>query len=198
MSNLVYPSLPGLAFPVVRVPTWKSNVMESASGREFRAGLMTYPRYKYQLKYEFLRDTASLTEMRTLLGFFNQVRGDFDTWLFTDPDDNSVTAQQFGTGNGATKTFQLVRTNGGFAEPVYDLNGNPSVYVAGVLKTLGTDYTISSGLVTFTAAPANGAVLTWTGSFYWRCRFTTPTSEFSKFMNTLWEAGKVEFITCKP
>jgi len=35
-----------------------------------------------------------------------------------------------------------------------------------------TNYTIgTSGVVTFTAAPANGAVLTWTGTFSWLCQF---------------------------
>ena len=45
---------------------------------------------------------------------------------------------------------------------------------AGVTQTVTTDYTISSsGLVTFTSAPANGAALTWTGEFDLPMRFDT-------------------------
>jgi hypothetical protein len=64
---------------------------------------------------------------------------------------------------------------------------------------LGTDYTISaSGVITFTAAPAAAAVLTWTGSYYWRVRFKQDATEFSQFMQKLWEARTVELITVKP
>jgi hypothetical protein len=39
-----------------------------------------------------------------------------------------------------------------------------------------------------------GSALTWTGSYYYRCRFLQDTLEFNEFMNSLWEAKKVEFI----
>lgn len=62
-------------------------------------------------------------------------------------------------------------------DPVYALSGSPSIYVAGVLKTVGTDYTLSTtGLVTFTVAPASGAALTWSGSF------TGPRKAFRGFV----------------
>jgi uncharacterized protein (TIGR02217 family) len=198
MSNAVYPSLPGLTFPIERTPEWATDVQTSASGRDFTRTLYTAPRYRYKLSYEFLRDSVAAQEFRTLLGAFNARMGQWDTWLFSDPDDSSVTAQVFGTGNGSNKVFQLERVLGGFAEAVYDLNGAPSIYVGGVLKTAGTDYTISStGLVTFTSAPAAAASLTWTGSYYWRCRFLSDTLDFRKMMAGFWELASVEFITCK-
>ena len=105
---------------------------------------------------------------------------------------------RFGTGDGATKTFQLSRAYGSgftFAEPVANLNGNPSIYVGGVLQTLGTNYTMdTAGNVTFTTAPGNGAALTWTGSYYYRCRLLQDTSDFSNFMQDLWDLKKLEFI----
>lgn len=199
MSNAVYPTLPGLSFGVVRSPIWNTITKLSTSGREYRAARYTTPLYKYTLSYEFLRSASTYAELQTLVGFFNARRGSFDSFLFTDPDDNSVTAQLIGTGNGALTQFQLLRQFGGFSEPVYDLNGSPSVYVSGTLKTLGTDYTLSaSGLITFSAALATGAAVTWTGSFYRRCRFLQDSLEFSKFMNLLWEAKKVEFQSVKP
>jgi hypothetical protein len=86
-------------------------------------------------------------------------------------------------------------------EPVYDLNTLPQVpqlFVNGTLKTLGTDYTISSSaLVTFTVAPAANAALTWTGSYYWRCRFDQDLSEFNNFLTQLWELKQLSFVTVK-
>ncbi len=65
-------------------------------------------------------------------------------------------------------------------------------------KATPGDYVISStGQVVFTVAPASGAVLTWTGSYYWRCRFTHDIADFERFAANLWKFNRVEFITVK-
>lgn len=197
MSNDVYPSLPGMRWGVVRAPRFKTQIDETASGIEYRQRLMLYPRRRYVMQYEFLRDRNATDELRTLVGFFCDHGGSFDSWLFNDPDDNTATNQVFGVGDGVTNKFQLVRSFGGYVEPVYDLNGAPTIYVDGVLKSTG--YSVSSsGAVTFTAAPASNSLISWTGSYYWRCRFTHDEQEFEKFLAQLWQTGKVEFITDKP
>lgn len=196
MSNSVYPTLPGLKFPVKRVPIWKTSVRETSAGREFHLKKMLYPRYKYTLGYEFLRDSAALLEFRTLFGFFNSMGGSFDTFLFNDPDDNSIAGQQIGIGDGTTRTFQLVRTYGGFVDPVYDVNGAITVFVNGFSTTAYVNN--GTGGLTFTTAPGAGLPITWTGSFYWRVRFMNDQVDFEKFMYQLWSAGTVEFITWKP
>lgn len=200
MSNAVFPSLPGLKWSAKRSPEFSTTIKTSVSGREYRAANMAYPRYRYRLAYEFLRDfRTGVDELRTLVGFFTARQGAFDSFLFTDPNDSSVTTETFGTGNGTTTAFQLVRSFGGFSEPVYNLNGSPSIYKAGVLQTLTTHYTISSsGVVTFVSAPANGNALTWTGSFYRRCRFLQDAADFEEFLNDLWELKQLEFITDEP
>ena len=52
------------------------------------------------------------------MGFFLQLQGQFGTFLYTDPDDNAVTGQAFATGDGATTSFTMMRSLGGFLEPV--------------------------------------------------------------------------------
>ena len=199
MSASVYPTLPGLAWGVHRSPVWKTGKSETASGREFAVSYMTYPRYLYRLQYDFLRDTPSFNELQTLVGFFNLMRGSQDSFLFLDPDDNTAAAQQFGIGDGATTQFQLTRARGGFSEPVFDTLSVPLIYVAAALRTVGTHYTINAtGVVTFVAAPTAGQALTWSGTYYWRCAFTTDSTEFNLFMRQLWEAKTVEFKTRKP
>lgn len=186
-------------FPLVRTPEFSTTTIGSVSGREFRCANYAFPRVTYKLKYELLRDTAAATDFRTLAGFFNSRQGSFDTFLFNDADDNTATAQVFGIGDGTSKTFQLVRTLGGFVEPIYDMNSAPTIYVNGVAKALTTDYTINAtGGVTFVAAPGAGLSITWTGTYYWRCRFVADSLDFEKFMNTFWQLGKVEFKVVKP
>lgn len=195
MSNLVFPTLPGLTFGVTKTPTWSTRVQTAVSGKELRAAFWSLPIWQYTLVYEFLH-ADSRAELQTLLGFFNARQGKFDSFLFNDPDDNTVTGQSFGTGDGATTAFQLVRTLGGVTEPVKDLNGAAQIYKAGVLQ--GSGYTVSStGLVTFTTAPTAGAALTWSGSYYWRVRFDMDALEVSKFMALLWDAKTVKFVGVK-
>lgn len=193
MSDAVYPVLPGATPEVTRTPIWNTTTKTSTSGREFRSANWSAPIYAYKLGYEVLRQNFGLTEMATLAGFFNARKGSFETFLFTDPGDNSVTGQLVGIGTGSEVEFQLARAFGGYVEPVLDLNGSPSIYVDGVLKTLSTDYSISAtGLVTFVVAPAIGLPVTWTGSYYRRVRFAQDSAEFQKFLHQLWSLKTVE------
>lgn len=199
MSNSVFPSLPGLAWGTTMAPSWSTAIKKAASGRELRAAFMAYPLWQFSLNYEFLQDGKRGTDLDKLVGFFLMMRGQYDSFLFTSPADNAVTAENFGIGNGSTVAFQFTRAFGAggytFVEPVQNLNGTPSIYINGTLKTAGTDYTISStGVVTFTAAPGAGLPLTWTGSFYYRCRFTMDTADLSQFMADLWEMKKLSFV----
>ena len=195
MSNAVFPSLPGLGWSVIKTPRWKTNTQETTSGKEIRVALMSYPIWEFTLTFDFLRSYGSYTEAQTLMGFFLQRQGMFDSWLFDDPSDDTVVAQAFGVGNGSTTAFQLARTLGGFTEPLQNVNGTPTIYVNGVTAS---GYTVgSTGIVTFTTAPASGAVLTWSGNFYFRCRFMQDTSDFEQFAKNFWLLKKLQFQSCK-
>lgn len=196
MSNAVLPSMPGLGWSVIKTPNWKTIVQETASGKEVRQSLMTYPLWDFTLTFSVLRGANGYTEMTELAGFFNERQGMYDTWLFDDPSDDSVTSQSFGTGDGSTVAFQLIRTMNGFNEPIQNVNGSPSIYINGVLQSSG--YTIgSTGIVTFTAAPAAAAALTWTGAFYFRCRFLQDLAEFDQFAKDVWSLKTLKFRSVK-
>ncbi len=197
MSNAVYPTLPGLAYGVQRsVLAPPVMVRTTPSRREFRARDATVPLYQYSLSYELLRSQAAWAELQALVGFFNAHGGSFESFLFTDPDDSAVTTQLFGTGNSSAVSFQLVRSFGGFAEAVTELNGSPSIFRAGVLQSSGVTVS-ATGLVTFSVAPTAGQALTWTGAFYRRCRFKQDQLDTTKFLRDLWEAKKVELMSVK-
>lgn len=155
MSNLIFPTLPGVSIEVGKTPIWKSTVHESVSGCQVSASSMTYPRWRYRLSYEVLRSGAQ-AELQQLVGFFNRHRGRADTWLFFDDEDCVATDQQFGVGDGVTTDFYLVRGFGGFIEPVTDIKTISSVTAGGVPmygsaaeypgETLSCDFTRISSL----------------------------------------------------
>lgn len=194
MSNSVYPTLPGLSLPWRRSPRWSTTRRYSASGRRFATTHWTYPIYTYRLSYEFLRRDLSNQDLDALQAFFNQMRGAWDTFLFTDPEDNAVSALQFGTGDGSTRQFAATRSIGGFVEPVGSIVAT-SVTVNG---TPTTSYVVDDGRIfNFNSAPANAAVLRWTGSYYMRCAFVDDELGLDKFMAQFWSSDGVEFETVK-
>lgn len=134
MSNLVFPTLPGASIDVKRSPSWESNVQRSVSGRSIGITAFTYPLWKYRVSFEFLR-ADSVGELEEIVGFFNKHRGRTDTWLFLDEDDYLVANQQIGLGDGVTTSFQLVRSYGGFVEPITEPKQFDSVKVGGVEKS---------------------------------------------------------------
>lgn len=209
MSNAVFPTLIGQSWPFVMAPEFSTKVQRAVSGREYRAAYMQYPLYTFTLYYEVLRDAASFEELQELLGFFLARQGSFDNFLFTHPSDNAVVAQNFGTGTvGGQTVFPLIRTYGAGGFTANDLvqNVNAITYIkdAGVTIAQGAGagkYTIDSlGNVTFGTAPASGDALTWAGSYYYRCRFTKDTQDFSQLMSGLWDIsgtgsqGYLQFI----
>jgi uncharacterized protein (TIGR02217 family) len=206
MAPPILPSFRFFSYPAKRTPMWSTMHQMSVSGMDNPIPLWTFNKWSYELIIELLNSgstafqNALAIEWQALNAFYNQVNGSFGVFQFNDPDDNSVTNQLFGVGDGTTTAFPLTRTMtgaGGFTwnEPVFAPVGTPVVKVNGtptVLFTLGTQ-----GLITFNSAPAAAASLTWTGTFNWLCRFDEDTLEFSKFMNNLWECKSLKFTTIK-
>ena len=80
------------------------------------------------------------------------------------------------------------------------LSSVPSAYIPTTSAAASmTDFAVNgTGLVTFAAAPIAGAALTWSGSFYWRCRFVLDQLDFAKFAYRLWNLRTCKFVTVKP
>lgn len=206
MSTQVLPSLPGLGWDVIRTPMWRNTIQDAYSGAETAVAYWSYPKWKWQLNYNVLRQGAigagAFTEMTQLLGFFNKMMGRFDSWLYQDADDNTATGQGIGTGNGSATDFLLVRDYGGFVEPIFAPNVVSAVYANGVLVNPAT-YTVNAwdspkpGYITFNTPPANAAVITADFTFYFPCRFLSDEMDFTKFMKALFSNKGVEFTSIK-
>ncbi len=297
----LYPSLVGLAWPVTVAPVWNAQVQKTVTGRVVAATYQTYPLYKFTLQYNVL----TATDFNTLLAFFNQQQGNVTPfWFDAGPGQDTVSAQAIGSGDGVTTTFTLLRSYGGFAEPVGAANGTPTVYAGGTsvpsgainapgtpslsqvsggtiaattyyVKTAyaqvtgqlsaasveaslavsadyllkvaspaaesgatqyavyagtasgaevyqatvnigtawtmpaggiattgasppsanGTGWSVSGNLLTFNSAPSAGVVLTWTGSYYFQCRFAKGTADIEQFMAQLYKTKTVSLET---
>lgn len=221
MSNIVFPVLPGVSIERSRNPIWDSIVQKTAAGRVLGLTSQTYPRWKYKLTFEFLRSGAH-QELEAIVGLFNRMRGRADTFLFFDEDDNATISQQIGVGDGATKSFQLLRGVGGFVEPIAEVQTIASLTVGGAVMNAslaecpdespslsldflsGTymvwenDYAYAGGgRVVFNTAPAVGLPIVWSGTYYHRCRFDNDEISFDRFLWKLWKTKSVDFTTEK-
>lgn len=202
MGTNVFPALPGLGWSIAKQPEFSTLVRAATSGQETRVSLWAGPKWHFKLTYDLLRYASTFQELQSLAGFFLARGGQYDSFLFQDPDDHQVTSQAIGQGDGVTTEFQLLREFGGFAEAVRapNLSATINIYVDGVLQS-GSSYSVAGwgntapGMVTFNSAPASGKAVTADFQFYFPVRFNTDIAEFSQFMHQLWELKQIELIT---
>lgn len=179
MSNLVFP-MPVCGYIKSREVFTDVLVDTAASGKEYRQAWQTVPRYRYKIAIDVLNSLATgRQDFQKTVGFFSRHYGQLDSFLLTDPEDSSQTLEAFGVGDGTTTAFQLQRSLvldadlaaaasrsywpkfGDGYEPIYDLNGNPSIFVAGVAQTLNADFTVSTlGLIQFLVQTPGAPTLT--------------------------------------
>lgn len=186
MGNAVFPEFPGLKWGRKKTAVWSTGTQKSASGREFRTAYYTYPQWRFSLSFEVLRTKASVNELEKLAGFFNARKGSFESFLYEDPADNAVTDQPVGNTVQGVARYQLVRSMGGFIEPVSAVKERPAVKVGGTALAYGRDYTVTDkGVLVFNTPQPPGRPITWTGGFYFRVRFTSDTVDFENVLGSL-------------
>lgn len=191
----VFPIMPGLAPAISKSPRFSTKTKEATSGRERRTAFWPYPKWRFKISNEVLRDRASNPELAALIEFFMTVGGPYSGFFYLDQDDYVVPhGTQFGVGDGTSTVFQLSRFVRSWREPVLAPFA-AKLYVNGAILTPGVHYTIGSGgVVTFYAAPAAAALLTWSGGFYFVCRFSDDEMALERMMAGLW-GGDLEFET---
>lgn len=210
-APVTYPGitvLPGLDIKVI----WRPKALNfapqiHASGREVIVAASQYPMHEFELVYNMLRNrTPTEIEFKTFMGFFLQLGGVLNGFLFLNPYDNQVTGSVIAGGDGATTKFTLTRTYGagGFtgAEPIGYLNTSATfnVYVNGVLKTFGTDYTLDQTFpgkqtITFASAPGVTLPISIDASYWYFCRFSDDVLEFEQLLFNIFEVKKVLLLS---
>jgi uncharacterized protein (TIGR02217 family) len=198
----VYPTLPGLSYSVIKRPKFFTGKGTSQSGREVRYAYAATPLWEWDLTYpDFLPDFAAAgaatpSDFKTLVGFYLAQAGALRGFLFSDPDDNTVTAQPIGTTDGVTTNWTLQRTFGGSdgsaSEPVgyIDVSKPFHVYLNGVLQDPSTYDVLTTHPVAqvlkFHVAPAADYAITVDMTYWFYVRFKEDTYDFEKFMDRLW------------
>ena len=205
----------GLTWDIKKTPIFNTKIQTSVNFTELRASFTGSPVYEMSMTFSVLRgldrnDIAFTqqypdSEVATLMGFFASRLGRWDSWLLNEPNDNTISvagAQIFGVGDSSNGvvTFQLSRTLGSwFTERVAaPADKSVRIWLDGVEKFNPTHWTggtlATKGVVTFITPPPNGLFLTWSGSYFFRCRFTEDQMEFNQFMYQLWETQEIKFL----
>jgi uncharacterized protein (TIGR02217 family) len=198
------PSLAGLSWSRHKKPGFSTRVASHVSGREVRVALMSYPLYEFEAVYNGLASSATpsftglgAASLQSLMGFFLQLQGQFGTFLYTDPDDTTVTGQAFATGDGTTTAFTIERSLGGFLEPVGWVTTLSKVYLNGVPQASGYMLT-APNILTFTSAPGSGVIVSADFAYAFNCRFLDDQMDFEEFMSNLWKLDSMKFRSVKP
>ena len=203
MALASFPTLPGIGNAVKRTQLWSTTVQEAASGKETALSWWSYPRWKWDIPVEALRQYGLFTELAALAGFYGQHWGRGDVWLYREPSDCAVTGQLVGIGDDATASFQLVRAfggEGGFVEPVWVATVS-AAYVDGVavggwsVSAWGGD--APPGVLTLGGPPAGGARVTADFSYGFVCRFQDDQFDFERQWEGCYAAPSLKFYSVK-
>jgi hypothetical protein len=198
MSELLFPTLRGLTYPIGKTPHWNTITQESISGVKKFLQCYTYPYYTFALSFTYLSDkNLQQDDIHTLMGFYNQLGGAGQDFLYADPlfEDNRCVKQTFAVGDGTTTKYRLVHRYGDFVEPIFGIKEKPYIFVNGVQTTAFAWN--SEGLITFNAAPASGTVLSWTGRWFYRCHFQNDEAEFQQIFYGGWDLEEIVLESIK-
>jgi hypothetical protein len=142
----------GLAYSVHKKPLFKTNISSASSGFEARYAMMAFPIWEYELTYEFMTDEAQTDALQTMMGFFLQMMGSGNNFLFKDPDDYESSMSLMAPYNDSTVTYLATRALGGFIEPVGQIDTDNSVSI--YQQATENDTVPTAGPYTITVAQA--------------------------------------------
>lgn len=196
------PTLAGLTWSRRKKPGYSTRVAKHTSGREVRLPLMANPLYEFEAVYGGLPSSGMYpgpmgsNDLQTLMGFFLQMQGQANTFLYTDPRDNTVTSQEIAEGDGSSTQFLMARTLGGVSDIVGWVTTLTAVYLNGT--PLGSGFALATpNLLVFTSPPGAGVQITADFSYAFVCRFLDDQLDFEEFMSNLWKLDSMKFRSVK-
>ena len=164
-------------------PERRTQIVELASGAEERNASWANSRRRYDVAYGIRR----ADDLAAVVAFFEARNGRLHGFRFKDWADfksclpsqmPGPTNQPIGTGNGAATLFQLTKryTSGAqswmraIPKPVA---GTVTIALNGTAQASGWSVSTTTGLITFTTAPASGVAITAGFEFDVPVRFDT-------------------------
>lgn len=190
-------------------PTFLTTVIALANSYEQRNQEWVYARQSWDISYGIQEPS----EFQQVVNMFYACRGraygfrfqDWSDYTVGDPFDYTISgAQSIGTGNALNTQFQIYKRYYSPQETTYydrpitrPQQTSPTsmaVYLNGVKKTEGTDFTVNydTGLITFGSAPGSGVVVSVS------CFFDVPVRfDSDDFIQNLEWTGAIELPTIK-
>lgn len=155
-------------------PEYATDVVASASGFEQRNVNWSEARARYNVAH----GVKTKAQLDALIAFFRARKGRAHGFRFKDWTDYQVSGEALGTGDGTRTQFQLVKhyASGSVTETrtiTKPVSGTVLIYKNAVLQSSGVSVDATTGVVTFTTAPAAGVVVTATFEFDVPVRFDT-------------------------
>ena len=201
-----------IALKSVGGPERRTEIVALGSGGEERNARWAHSRRRYDAGYGI----KTFEALAVVVAFFEERRGRLHGFRWRDRLDHSSTApdtalvpsdQIIGSGDGATASFQLVKSYGGVYAPYQrpitkPVPGSVRVAVAGNEVIEGTAFTCdaSTGLVTFLPGhtPASGAAVTAGFLFDVPVRFDTDYLEVDLSAFAAGVIPKIPLVEIKP
>ena len=170
---------PEISYGATAGPEFSTTVITVRSGAEQRNRNWAAAR----LRFDASTGIKTRAQAEAIIAFFRARGGRAQGFRFKDWSDYRAVGQVLGTGDGAADTFQLVKryVSGAdedvriIAKPVA---GTTTISVNGTPQASGWSVNTATGLVTFTPAPANSAVISADFEFDVPVRFDTDRLEF--------------------
>lgn len=129
-------------------------------------------------KWDVSTGVKNKTDMDAVIAFFHARFGKAYGFRFKDWSDYQAVGQIIGTGDGNQTVFQLVKnytsgTGSYIREIKKPVSGTVKIYLNGILQSSGFTIDYITGIITFTAAPANGVIVSADFDFDVPVRFDT-------------------------
>jgi len=177
-------------------PRFKTTIFTADSGYEQR----NIDWANQKAEYDVSHGIKNQEQMDALTAFFYARRARAYGFRYLDYNDFNITSQQIAVGDGATLSFQIIKTyvstqaesgetyTYGRKLTKIAWNTIAGVTVNGVVKTSPTDYTVNynTGVITFVVAPPTGqSIVIGAGQFHVPVRFDTDHLDVvQEFWNT--------------
>ena len=190
---------PDISYGASGGPGYSTTVVTTVSGHERRNANWAAARGKWNVAHGLKKRE----QVAALIAFFRARKGRAFGFRFKDWTDYQAFAQLLGTGDGTTKAFQLVKhyPSGGeietrvIAKPV---PGTVKLYRDGAEGASGWTVDTTTGLVSFTSAPASGVQLTADFEFDVPVRFDSDQMDITIETYQLGSWGQIPVLEIRP
>lgn len=190
---------PDISYGASGGPGYSTTIVTTVSGHERRNANWVAARGKWNVAHGLKKRE----QVASLIAFFRARRGRAYGFRFKDWTDHQALAQLIGVGDGASKTFQLVKryASGGEIETrviTKPVPGTVKITLDGVEAVSGWTVNTATGLVTFTTAPASGVQVTADFDFDVPVRFDSDQMDITIETYQLGSWGQIQVLEIRP